>query len=315
MIVAGILSSVYAATDKDPEFQQWGKLWGKVECGVVLKSISSNLCDIDDRNEKINRLDTAPSSIETLEGPVMVELNYLLKEDLLFYFGTPFLDDDRDGITAGLGKTFLDESYLDCSLFANSFDVWKDPYMTGRDRRDTCMLDVGTTLDYSHIFNTGFNITYKLRRKEVNEDVIGEREKTLARSGNIHEVSLKYDFVLNEKSDLIAGITTRKGDMEGGAESYDGFSYDVSFSYDEEAYSLYATLFYAKNSYEDLHPVFGETREDKGFGFAFIFTQNNLFGNPRLYARYGFGYEDDNSNIDFYDGKTFLAGSTIGLYF
>ena len=315
IIFAGLLSTAFAAADKDPEFQQWSRLWGKVEWGFVLKSISSNLCNINDRNEKIQNLEDSPYSVESLEGPVMVELNYLLKEDLLFYFGTPFLDDDRDGLTTGLGKTFEDESYLDFSVFANSYDVWKDPYVTGRDRKDTFVCDFGTTLDYSRILNTGFNLTYKFRRKEVEKDLIGDQVKTLARSGNVHEGSLKYDFVLNEKSDLIFGATLRRGDMEGEAESYDGFSYDVSFSYDEEAYSLYSTFFYAGNSYDALHPLFGETREDKGFGFAFIYTRNNLFGNPRLYARVGFGFEDDNSNIDYYDANAFVAGSTLGFHF
>ena len=177
------------------------------------------------------------------------------------------------------------------------------------------MIDAGMTLDYSLICNTGFNLTYKVRREEVDKDLIGDREKTLARSGYVHEGSLKYDFVLNEESDLITGVTFRRGDLEGKAESFEGYSLDVSFSYDEKAYGLYSTFYYAENCYDALHPVFGETREDKGFGFAFILTRNNLFGNPRLYARWGFGYEDDNSNIDYFDASTFLAGSTIGLYF
>ena len=314
LIFSGFISSVFAVADKDPEFRQWSKLWGKVEFGLVFKTVSNNLCNENDRNEKISSLDS-PYSVESLEGPVMVELNYLLREDLVFYFGTPFLDDDRDGFTVGLGKTFEDESYLDCSAFANSYDIWKDPYITGRDRKDTTMIDVGMALDYSRICGTGFNLTYKLHRRDVDKDVIGDNDRNLARSGYLHESSLKYDFVLNENSDLIAGATLRRGDMDGKAESYDGYSFDLSYSYDEEDYSLYSTFYYGENTYDLLYPVFAETREDRGFGFAFILTRNNLFGNPRLYARYGFGYEDDNSNIDYYDSSTFLAGSTIGFYF
>lgn len=47
-------------------------------------------------------------------------MNYTLNDDTTLYIGTPFFDDNREGLTFGCEKLFNDNSNLDVSLFSEN---------------------------------------------------------------------------------------------------------------------------------------------------------------------------------------------------
>ena len=321
----------FSEKGKENKEKQYG-FSARVEVGVLLLLMSSNIYpnpyslddefDLDDddsvhiNNRKIDSLSDDPdTSIGVLNNSLMFDISYIFSEGIELYSGTPFYDNDRQGLTFGIAKTFDNESRLDFSVFGGIFYVWEDPFLVGVDRDKTELYFGGIMFDFDHILGSEFDIYVRAKHLETDKDLIGKRYPELQRKGEVTELGVRYNFELLKKHYLVPGICLIKSDMKGSSESYTGYKADLTYYFERENYSIFSSVSVWNNRYDDIHPIFNKTNDEDAFWLGAIYTRFNLFGFPYFYLRAGVGISNIDSNIDFYDTKSILTTVTFGYLY
>lgn len=331
MILVNLYAFSYNIANKSNEAQeiQYG-FSARLEGGFLLLLVSSNAypnpysieeefeIEYEDEtlhinNKEIESLSQDPDpSLGIIANNIMFDVNYLFSNGLELYIGTPFYDNDRQGLTFGAAKTFNDDSRLDFSFFGGATYVWEDPFITGVERDRTEMFFGGTALDYDHMFGTDFEMFLRIKYLTVDDDLIGKRYSELKRDGEIKEIGLRYTVDMRAGHFLMPGISLIDSDLKGKSESYKGYKTDLTYFFEKENYSFFSSLSYEHNNYDYINPVFSSINGDNIYWFGTVYTRYNLFKISQLYARAGLGLSFLDSDIDFYDTKSVLLTFTIG---
>lgn len=327
IVITGILiliaASAFSQTDTSSDSKQ--KRWsGRVEFGLMGISTTSRIMgldpdDIPGISNDFKRIDTLDKnkSYETFGSSFFLfDVNYLLNDTTSLYVGTPFYDDDREGLTAGVQKLFHNNSLLDVSLFFGSELLWEDPYLTGADRDVTESGTIGFIIDYDGISGTGLNMNYMLQAHGVKDDVSGDNNSLLDRSGFTHTLKTGYNFFLNEQFDsvLTPSITLTREAREGDAYASNGFGVELSYSVEREKNSFTMSGSAESVRYDEIHPLFNDRRSEMVYTAECYYTRKHL-RDTNWYSRMGCGFNRINSSIGFFEEMTIVYGISLGYSF
>ncbi|GAB6094974.1 hypothetical protein JCM14469_12260 [Desulfatiferula olefinivorans] len=322
IVTACLLTSVFARAQDAPEHP--GRLTGRVELGLVGIATTSRTSGVDPDSyfglsERFSRIDTLDKnrSFEHFGSALFLfEIDYLLSDTVSIYLGTPFLDDDREGLTAGLQTVYDDGSLLDLSVFGGGGEAWKDPYLTGVDRETTDVDAAGVAVDYDGILGTGLHMRYAFRGDKVDDDVSGNADADLKRSGLTHTLKAGYTLFLNDRFDtlLSPSFYYTRHDAKGGAYAADGIGMELSYAMErgDNGFSLAGTV--ESTRYDKRHPLFGKTREETCYTLECFYTRKHLW-NKNWYTRLGVGINRVDANIGFFDETSVLYGVSLGYAF
>ncbi len=315
-------SWVRAEEDRSPSVKD--RFSGRVEMGLLGVTTDSVSAGIDDRGffGEDNRMKT----VDKLENDghyntfgtlfVLFDVSFALNDDTTLYIGTPFFDDNRQGLTAGFDTLFNDNSSLNLSLFIGERSLWKDPYITGTAREITYSDSLGFTADWEGLLGTELNLGYTLRYEHVNEDYAGQSNPDLERSGMTHTLKTGYNFYLNDFFDsvLTPSFLAVREDKDGDANAFTSLGGELAYTLDHEKDTLMLTATIEKASYDEIHPIFNRKREQTEFSTTCFYTLKNLW-NERWYTRLGFSYNHVDSNVSFFDENIFIYGVAFGYAF
>lgn len=247
---------------------------------------------------------------------LLFDLNYMLKDDFKLYFGTPFFDDNRGGLTLGFEKLFNDNSILDFSIYLGRASLWKDPYLTGIPREITYSDKIGLTADYDGLRGTDLNISYTLEVEVVDDDISGNNNPELQRSGVSHSLKAGYNFFLSQNYNTIftPSVFYTRTDKDGDAYSNNAFGAEFNYSMEKLKNAFTVSGIIEVSRYDSIHPVFDKKRNDLSFSLACYYTRKKLW-NRNWYFRVGGGYSNVTSNIKFFDEAAVIYGVTFGREF
>ena len=287
----------------------------RVEAGAIWINTTDQL-SVDDKNEKTDNLNHEADGFSIIVPAVMFDLRYKFRDtDTEVYLATPF-ENSKIALTLGLAQTFIDKSKLDVSIFSGIMGkVWKDPYITDVNRDDTDVNDIGFTIDYDCIMDTGLNVYYRYDQVDVDQDVIGKRFNDLKRNGIIHCTGIGYRLNFDKANIITSSFEYSKADMDGESNSYNGYKIKIGYKRMKKDYILNAFVSADKKDYDKMHPIFNKTRDEKGYSTIAIFTLLNPFGYDKFFTNFIAGCSYSNSNIDFFDKRTYISGITIGYNF
>ena len=286
----------------------------RIEAGAIWINTTDQL-SVDNKNEKTDNLNDEADSFGITLPAVMFDLRYKFRDtDTEVYLATPF-EDLNMALTLGMAQTFIDKSKLEVSICYVNGEVWKDPYIIQANRDDTDMNDIGFTIDYDCIMDTAFNLYYKYNQVDVDQDVIGRRFNNLKRDGIIHRTGIGYKVNLDKSNIITPSFEYSKADMDGESNSYNGYEIKIGYMRMKKDYILSAFVSADKKNYDKTHPIFNKTRDEKGYSAIAIFTLLNQFGYDKFFTNFIAGYGYSNSNIDFFDKRTYISGITIGYNF
>lgn len=232
------------------------------------------------------------------------------------YFGTPRELGGPPGLSLGFVEPLSHGGRLDISVFTRLFsEVWRDPYLTDVDRKETREYNYGIRVQYDGISGSGFNLAYAFSRVDVNVDDIGDRFNDLERDGCIHEAGVEYDIRLGQFMSLAPGFELLVGDIDGDADAFIGYQFGLGFRRFSELYQLMLKATIRWDDYDAENPVFDKTRTDTSYSVSGMFTRSNLFGKSYLFGTLMAGYRHRGSNISFLEAQTFQGGGVIGIEF
>lgn len=287
---------------------------GMIQAGAAYLSTTSQL-EADDDNERITSLDSDADAVDTWLPAILFDLNYRFPNGTALFFGTP-LDTGGYGLTLGASHTLADKGKI--SLFGRygiGGEVWKDPYLLNANREETDEDTFGGGLTYERILGTGLKLAYTYEKVDVDDDEIGALFDSLQRDGNIHDFGVSYSLNLGGGNILIPGFSYTMAEMDGDAQSHDGYEGSIRYIRAGRKWALNIALSYETAEYDAEHPIFDKTREEEIYGGVGILTWREPLGYAKWFMNFGLGAEFTDANIDFFDSDDYLSFVTVGYDF
>ena len=289
---------------------------GRIAAGAGFMTSTDQLKTTDE-NKQIDSLSGDADGYDKFMPLALFNMRYSFAETgRQIYFGTPAELSGPPGVSLGFVQPFSDGSRLDVSVFARLFsEVWRDPYLTNADRKETRESNYGTRIEYDKIFGSRFKLVYAFSRVDVNVDDIGDRFNDLERDGYVHNAEVEYDIRLGQSMSLAPAFELSIGDIDGEANAYRGYQFGLGFRKFSKAYQFILKAAIGWDDYDDKHPIFGKTRNDTNYSVFGMLTRSDLFGQDYLFGTLMAGYRYRDSNIGFLEAQTFLSSAMIGIEF
>jgi len=212
--------------------------------------------------------------------------------------------------------TVLTAAYIP---FLFTSEAWHDPFLTNQKRTTTDVESQGARLRFDNLFSTPLSAEYTWAESSLENELSGQQQNLttqqqllLQRDVKFHQLSVEYTQSLTQRFAIQPSVTVTRGDSEGGAMAFDqGQIQTALVSQFTERSQLVTTVYAGSAIFDESHPIFNKTREDKQYGaFAFYsYAQPFNWKNSTFTAMFAYG--QNNSNIDFYDGEVIAA--TVGM--
>lgn len=206
---------------------------------------------------------------------------------------------------------------LDLSGFYTPFGkAWENPYQTGVDREETDEVRYGGRLALNRVLGTGFQVSFSYTRDNVDNDVIGRIFSELRRDGNIYSLNTNYNIVLNPSFSIRPGLSVIRGDYDGSSNSYHKLRADLGLRYRlRENLHIMPRIFYSYSKYDEIHPLFGQRRDENGYGVNLVTEYRTPFGLQHYSIKAIVGMSRGDSNMSFFDNRSVCGGLALTYKF
>jgi hypothetical protein len=265
---------------------------------------------------KINSLDKNLDYENFATSFLLFNINYQLTGTSSLYMGTPFFDDNRQGFTVGIQKLLPDDNLLDLSVFVDVGELWQDPYLTGTKRELTMAPAFGLIMDADGLFGSPIHMNYMVKRTWVADDVSGDNDPRLRRGGYTYGLKAGYNLYTDKsfESLITPSIIYTRGDREGGANAFNGYGLEVSYSTEGDRNAFMMSGSVQADRYDEVHPIFSNRRNDMDYTLEFFYTRKHLWV-KNLYLRLGCAFNQTDSSIGFFSETNIYYGFSIGYSF
>lgn len=281
--------------------------WG---VGIIASSVSDPMhtsC-----NSKLDSLTKKPGPCSSLMPIGFFELN-VQRGQWQYYGGMPL--EGAGSIMFGGKRAMGQRSVLEIAVSVSPFmNTWKDPYLTGRGRDKTPLLQYGLKVAYEGIAETPLNLAVSVSAIEVGNDKAWGGDARLKRSGTHGDVTLSMSIMAAAGLLLKPAVVVERMDAEGVAEQYDGRGVEIAMMRFGERSMVHAAAAITQREYGGRHPLFGKTREDRSGKYIVMYTR---FPSETFHFSTSAGiiYERGNSNIEFHDAHSVMTLLTVGSSF
>jgi hypothetical protein len=312
-----------------PEESGWG---GHINIGVGVGSSETNmlagLSSIDLGKDRISSLDEDPGSEDITLPVLQFEAAYTLADGgTQFYLGNQVANEASFDLEttmethAGVRQQFEGVGRVDFSLAASSIptDVWRDPYLVDAKRGNTERTSSGVHIAWDEIFGSAFEFGLSSREVEIDDEesgvalgLSGADQRLLRREGQIRSLDLQYDWVINDRHRLVPAIGYTDYDLDGDAMAQDGPGVQLSHLYTNGRWRFASRVIYQELESDKLNPIYNKEQEVDTLGGSVTVFYNNPFGLEGWTANVTGGYQERDSNIDFYDSSFGLV--SFGMF-
>ena len=323
VLCAVLTANTAQAVPPIPEKSGWrGQVNLAAGAGTSESNMINGIASIDMGNAKISSLDESPDSKEFFLPGIQFEIAYTLAENRTqFYLGNLVADytsfDLQTTLRTHLGirQEIPGITVVDISLSRSSLplDVWKDPYIVDARRGDTERTASGLHMAFDRIFGTALELKWSASEIEIDDERSGEDlglskpdQRLLRREGEVYNVNLRYDWKINQQHRLAPSIGWVDRDLDGAAMAEDGMSFALKYLYERNRWLFVSQVFYEDLKSDARNPIYNKQGSVDSIGAVFTALYSRPFGLEHWTANATLGYQDDDSNIDFYD-------STFGL--
>ncbi len=293
---------------------------------VVSVARTKSIASVGDDNKRIESLDQKAKAETTFVPMVMCNMAYTFADGAARVWTGSSGDSMADSssfLELGASYTMADDTTLILAytppLIDN--DVWKDPFLVGKNRTETNQSEQAFRLGVESVLGTPFSVSYSFAIQDVDNERAGHSLlgtslsagdlEALKRSGNRHQSNIRYNISLGGGVSLQPEIYYLRGDVDGAANRFDGYGGELALTYATGKMVWMASMAMGKGEYDEVHPVFDKTREDSIYAFSLGMEYQAPFGWESLAVTLFSAYNRQNSNINFYEESACVGG--LGL--
>ncbi|WP_028579548.1 DUF2860 family protein [Desulfogranum japonicum] len=332
VVVLFCMQTVYAL---DPIPQESG-FSGFVRAGAGGIWFKNNLVAgnslMDIGNEVISDLYDSPDSDTTASGLFNFEAAYTFSETRTqITLGSQIEDLAQMELSQQLAvkQELVDKSIIMAGFLFSGIptEVWKDPYMTNSNRQETDRNSSGFRFTFDRILGSNFEASYSWRNIDIDEEESGSylgltsaARNLLLRDGSNHKLELNYRYTVNQKHIFIPSIQYMVADRDGEAMSNTRTNFQLSYLFLNDPITLVLNGLVGTADYDEVHPIYGVTREEDSYMAGIQLYYKNPFGwepfglnDFSVFAMETYVLTD--ANIDFYDTAANIAMAGVMLRF
>ncbi len=195
--------------------------------------------------------------------------------------------------------------------------------MTNQPRTETDSTIKGLRLQYDRILGSNFSVELSGGKQEIDTEKSGQQnlspedQALLVREGDIFFSQLSYLKPITRDQMLRSAVSYTRLAADGDAMAYDTYGAEIGIIQLLPSSSLALTLSYDLAEFDETNPIFGERQKDNRWGGVFLAYE---YQEPFGWENWGglvslAGYNESNSNINFYDEDALLISAGINYKF
>ncbi len=302
LVLAFMISPTQAQLAKSAGFS------GEISLNTGFVSSQSNLNT--NNSKSIDSLDKSADSNRSIIPAPLGNIAYTFGSELnhKFYAGTTRSDVAIGILAFQLGYqyqlpkgTVLDISYLPTLL---EKETWRNPYQVGVARSTTDEGGNAYRLRLKGLIDSYFNLDLAYGDKQIEEEEVTDR--TLARDADIYYIKGNYRLPISRTAMLQPAVTYINHDADGKAESFDLYGFDLSWFKFINRHRIVVTASYNYKDYQTQSLIFTKARSDDNISLFAAYEYQNVFDWQNWSFVSFAGYNQADSNINFYDEQQYL---------
>jgi len=283
---------------------------------------SQSQLNTDDDNEITNDLNNSGQSTSSAILFPLGRIQYTLA-DLKTQF---FLGNSRDQVSTAqfqyeIGAThrFDDNSKLTLAFFPKLSlfnETWKDPFLVGSKREVTDQDVGGGRIALENVLGSPFTLKYAIADSDIDDEQSGLSQLTdiseinsLKRDSVFQRFEIETMFPISKGIFLKPTLQYTNRNAEGDANSYDQYTAQLALLVFRQQYSLITTINTGVRYYQEENPIFDEKQNSQQFGILSIYSYKKPFNWENWSWTLMAGYNEENSDINFYDTKGLILST------
>jgi len=292
---------------------------GTISGGAMFIDSGNNL-NPEGSEKRLDSLDSAAKLKSTTRAVLLPRATWDVgePEGLKLYLMTDPPIDEAGGFAINVGGSYTLESLgiLDGAAFFTPFQkVWKDPYVTGEDRAETDTNIYGLRVGLNRVLGSGGRVQLVYLNEDVDDDIIGELMPELARDGAVYSLNMNYSYYLSKSFELRPRFSVRRGEYDGDANSFVKYKVEIEAQYRVGRAMLSARTYYSHSDYDEIDPIFAQTRKNDSYGANFMATYMAPFNFTDWSLTALLAISEGDANIDFYDTEARTFGALVNYHF
>lgn len=308
--VLAISSPVLADMD-NARFEQQG-FGGEISLMTGYFSTKSNLST--ETKTKTGSLNSAAKSDSSFMFAPAGQVHYTFGQQQLF------LDASLEmGYALALNDSVITLSYIPSSMMAD--EVWKDPYLVNIARETTDVSGNTYRIQWENLADMGIDAELAYYDQKIDKEFSGSAYSTatqqlLKRGGDGYLLGLSTGVPLSETLFVMPSMRYYTFNADGKAMAFDQYGVGLGIMHeldDGQMISLNTEL--SKADYDASNPIFNKSREDLAYVVNLSYEYDELLGYEDLGFMANAGYENKDSNINFYDQTNYMLGVGVSYSF
>jgi hypothetical protein len=291
----------------------------EVTIGAAIISSADNLLP-GSSESTLNSLDQGAKTTTKVLPIVLPELSYRFGVDgrSSWYFNLvpTTVEAGFFAPTTGMTHTLPGIATFDAGFFYLPMaEVYKNPYVVGQRRQETDVVGWGSYLAANDIANTPLRLQAALLTADVDDDQLAGLFPSLARDGEIYELSVGYGLLQGQPFSLKPQVSLRKGEFDGEASSFTKIKVELAGMYIAGRFFFMPRLSYSHSEHDERDPVFDDILKENGYGLNLLVKYQGLMDIEQLGLLAIAGYSISDANENFYDSETLVCGLGLSYSF
>lgn len=273
--------------------------------------------------KRIDSLDDKAESVETGTASLAGEVGYRFSDpELYVYLGNRLQDVLRLDNSSMLGFRYDlgDTGILDAGFLFSSIptEVWKDPFLVGKDREETDRSSSGAFVGLGRLFGTTLEVQASVRSIDIDDEQSGaslsltESERAmLARDGDSAEIEILYTRQLGSNQFLVPSLFAGTYDADGDAISRNGGGAQLTHVIAVDRWRFVSNVRFTITRFDEENPVFDEKQDEKEYLLSLAAFYARFMDVENLSFTTGVVHAERNSDITFYDSEASLLNAGV----
>jgi len=237
-----------------------------------------------------------------------------------------FLGNSRDQISTaqfqyelGIVHQFSDDSKLTVAVFPKLSilnETWADPFLVGSKRQTTDQSAGGGRIAIEKLFGSPLTLKYAIASSSIDDELSGQSQLTdsteiasLQRDSLYQRVEIETLFAMEKGLFLKPNLQFTNRNADGDANSYQQYSAQLSLLIFQDRHTFVTTINAGVRHYKQINPIFNDKQDLQQVGVFSIYTYKKPFNWQRWSWTMMAGYNQEKSDVTFYDSNRFIVST------
>ncbi|WP_087016090.1 DUF2860 family protein [Thaumasiovibrio subtropicus] len=198
-------------------------------------------------------------------------------------------------------------------------ETWQDPYVANQTRVISDTNSKAFRFQANNIVGSGVSWEIAAGEIEIENEKSGTTDPSFAainksqldRNADVLFSELGYAYMVNRGLILRAAIDYLDYGAKGDAMAYQRIGAEASVILNTRRSSIVTTFGFGSSSFDQSHPIYNKTRDDSDYSIFVAYEYREPLGWKNWSVISLIGYNETDSNIDFYDEDSLLT--SVGM--